>query len=215
METLNEPKFYQPSKNITDNANVKDYDSLYKFSVENREAFWAEQAEQLKWYRKWDRVLDASNQPYYKWFSGGKINIIDNAIDRHQLTAVRNKLAIIWEGEPGDVRTFSYHALNREVCQFANILKSMGVKKGDVVTIYMPQIPEQIFAMLACAKIGAIHSVVYGGFSSEALAERINSANSRVVVTADGGYRRGKKVEIKSGMRYQPSRSCSWNSMTP
>ena len=114
------------------------------------------------------------------------------------LHETRNKLALIWEGEPGDLRTFSYHALNREVCQFANVLKSMGVKKGDVVTIYMPQIPEQIFAMLACAKIGAAHSVVYGGFSHEALADRINDANSRVVITADGGYRRGKIVELKS-----------------
>ncbi len=198
MEQANESKFYYPSQKVIDNANVKDYDAIYKYSIENREAFWAEQADYLHWYRKWDQVLDASCPPYFKWFKGGKINIIDNAIDRHQLTSVRNKLAIIWEGEPGDLRTYSYHALNREVCQFANVLKSMGVKKGDVVTIYMPQIPEQIFAMLACAKIGAVHSVVYGGFSSEALAERINSANSRVVVTADGGYRRGKITELKS-----------------
>ena len=198
MEQANGNNFYYPSDKVKELANVKDYEKLYKYSIENREAFWAEQAEELHWFKKWDKVLDDGCPPYYKWFKGGKINIIDNAIDRHQLTAVRNKLAIIWEGEPGDLRTYSYHALNREVCQFANILKSMGVKKGDVVTIYMPQIPEQIFAMLACAKIGAIHSVVYGGFSSEALAERINSANSRVVVTADGGYRRGKIVELKS-----------------
>jgi acetyl-CoA synthetase len=191
-------KFYYPSQDIIVNANVKDYDNLYKYSIEHREEFWAEQAGKLSWYKKWDKVLDKSNPPFYKWFEGGKTNIILNAIDRHLQTATRNKLAIIWEGEPGEVRTFSYHGLNREVCEFANILKSMGVKKGEVVTIYMPQIPEQLLAMLACAKIGAVHCVVYGGFSSEALADRINDANSRVVITADGGYRRGKVVEMKS-----------------
>jgi acetyl-CoA synthetase len=198
MEETGNGKFYYPSQSVIDNANVPEYEEMYRYSIEKREEFWAEQAEKLLWFKKWDQVLDKSNAPFYKWFKGGKTNIIYNAIDRHQLTAVRNKIALIWEGEPGDVRTFSYHALNREVCQFANVLKSMGVKKGDVVTIYMPQIPEQIFAMLACAKIGAAHSVVYGGFSSEALSDRINDANSRVVVTADGGYRRGKIVEMKS-----------------
>jgi acetyl-CoA synthetase len=183
---------------LLENANITEYDNLYRFSVENREQFWEEQAGKLHWFRKWDKVLDDSDAPFYKWFAGGSTNIVYNALDRHQLTATRNKLALIWEGEPGDLRTFSYHALNREVCQFANVLKSMGVKRGDVVTIYMPQIPEQLFAMLACAKIGAAHSVVYGGFSHEALADRINDANSKVVITADGGYRRGKIVELKS-----------------
>lgn len=198
MVNPEENKMYHPSQEVIDQANVKEYDQLYKYSIENREEFWTEQAEKLSWYKKWDKVLDDSNPPFYKWFAGAKTNIVHNAIDRHQHTEVRNKIALIWEGEPGDVRTFSYHALNREVCQFANILKSMGVKKGDVITIYMPQIPEQIFAMLGCAKIGAVHSVVYGGFSYEALADRINDANSRVVVTADGGFRRGKVVEMKS-----------------
>ena len=198
MTNPTENNLYLPSKEVIAKANVKEYDNLYAFSIENREQFWAEQAEHLGWYQKWDKVLDASKPPFFKWFCGAKTNIVHNAIDRHQHTEVRNKLALIWEGEPGDVRSFSYHALNREVSQFANILKSMGVKKGDVVTIYMPQIPEQIFAMLACAKIGAIHSVVYGGFSHEALADRINDANSHVVITADGGFRRGKVVEMKS-----------------
>jgi len=189
---------YYPPETILQHANVTEYEKAYQFSVKNRESFWAQQAETLHWFEKWDKVLDSSNPPFYKWFTGGRTNIVYNALDRHQQTATRNKLALIWEGEPGDVRTFSYHALNREVNQFANILKSMGVNKGDVVTIYMPQIPEQIFAMLACAKIGAAHSVVYGGFSHEALADRINDANSRVVITADGGYRRGKIVELKS-----------------
>jgi len=195
---MTDEKIYLPSQKVIDNANVKEYDNLYKYSIEHREEFWAEQAESLNWYKKWDKVLDKSDAPFYKWFVGAKTNIILNAIDRHLSTPARNKLAIIWEGEKGDVRTFSYFALNREVSEFANILKSMGVKKGDVVTIYMPQIPEQLFAMLACAKIGALHSVVYGGFSSEALADRINDANSRVVITADGGFRRGKVTELKS-----------------
>jgi len=198
MENSEEKKIFHPSQEVLDQANVQEYDQMYWYSIDQPEAFWAEQADQLSWYKKWDKVLDKSNPPFFKWFDGAKTNIILNAIDRHLLSATRNKLALIWEGEPGDSKTFSYHALNREVCQFANILKSMGVKKGDVVTIYMPQIPEQLFAMLACAKIGAAHSVVYGGFSHEALADRINDANSRVVVTADGGYRRGKVVEMKS-----------------
>ncbi|MFZ0389953.1 MAG: acetate--CoA ligase [Calditrichia bacterium] len=191
-------ELYYPAESIVKNANVKDYDSLYRHSVTNREQFWAEQAEELDWYQKWDKVLDSENAPYYKWFTGGKINIVQNAIDRHLKTWRRNKLALIWEGEPGDLRTFSYHALNREVSKFSNVLKSMGVQKGDIVTIYMPQIPELAIAMLACAKIGAAHSVVYGGFSVEALAERIEDAGSRVLVTADGGWRRGKVTDLKA-----------------
>ncbi len=189
---------YYPSKEVVENATIKDYDSLYKESIENREAFWAREAENLEWFKKWDQVLDDSHKPFYQWFVGGKINIVHNAIDRHIKTWRRNKLALIWEGEPGDFRTFSYHALDREVSKFANILRSMGVKKGDIVTIYMPQIPELMFSMLACAKIGAIHSVVYGGFSVEALAERIADAKSRVLVTADGGWRRGKINNLKA-----------------
>jgi acetyl-CoA synthetase len=189
---------YYPSKEVIDQANIKDYDKLYKYSIENREQFWAEEAENLEWFKKWDKVLDDSEKPFYKWYVGGKINIVHNAIDRHLKTWRRNKLALIWEGEPGDFRTFSYHALDREVRKFANILHSMGVKKGDIVTIYMPQIPELMFAMLACAKIGAVHSVVYGGFSVEALAERIADARSKVLVTADGGWRRGKINDLKT-----------------
>jgi len=189
---------YYPPEEIVKNANINEYDKLYERSIKDREGFWAEQAEKLEWFKKWDKVLDDSNKPFYRWFVGGKFNIIHNAIDRHLKNWRRNKLALIWEGEPGDVRTFSYHALNREVSKFANILKSMGVKKGEIVTIYMPQIPELAIAMLACAKIGAAHSVVYGGFSVEALADRIQDAESRVLVTADGGFRRGKHTDLKS-----------------
>ena len=192
-----EGEVFYPSKEVIKNAIIKDYDKLYKSSIENREEFWAKEAKTLGWYRKWDKVLDDSNKPFYKWFVGAKTNIVHNAIDRHLKTWRKNKLAFIWEGEPGDVKTFSYHALNREVSKFASVLKSMGVKKGDVVTIYMPQIPELPMAMLACAKIGAIHSVVYGGFSAEALSGRIEDAKSRVVITADGGWRRGQIVELK------------------
>lgn len=190
-------EIYNPPQTIIDGATVKEYDELYKYSIENREQFWADQAENLDWYKKWDKVLDDSDAPFYKWFVGAKTNIIHNAIDRHQKTANRNKLALLWEGEDGEVKPYTYHALNREVSEFANIIKSMGVKKGDIVTIYMPQIPELIFAMLACAKIGAAHSVVYGGFSSDALLERINDAKSRVIITADGGFRRGKATKLK------------------
>ncbi len=192
-----EGEVFYPAEEIVQNANVQDYDTLYQYSIDDPESFWAEKASELEWYRHWDKVLDDSKAPFYKWFVGAKTNIIQNAIDRHLTTWRRNKLALIWEGEPGDVRTFSYHALDREVSKMANILKSMGVQKGDIVTIYMPRIPETFFAMLACAKIGAGHSVVYGGFSVEALAERIEDAQSRVLVTADGGWLRGKIIELK------------------
>jgi len=188
---------YHPSAEIVSEAYIQDYASMYERSIENPEEFWADQAAELDWYEKWEQVLDDSNPPFFKWFVGGKTNIIQNALDRHVKTYRKNKLALIWEGEPGDVRTFSYYALNREVCKFANLLRSLGVNKGDIVTIYLPRIPEQVIAMLACAKIGAPHSVVYGGFSVEALAERIEDAESRILITADGGWLRGKIVHLK------------------
>jgi len=193
-----EGEVYFPAPGMVAQANVQEYEKLYQSSIDDPESFWAERAEELEWYQKWDKVLDESQAPFFKWFVGGKTNIVHNAIDRHMKTWRKNKLALIWEGEPGDKRTFSFHALNREVSKFANVLRSMGVKKGDIVTIYMPRIPEQIIAMLACAKIGAAHSVVYGGFSVEALAERIEDAKSRVLITADGGWLRGKIVELKN-----------------
>ena len=188
---------YYPSDEVVRGAHVKEYEQLYKRSLEDPEGFWASIAEELEWYQKWDKVLDAGDKPFYKWFVGGKTNIIHNALDRHMKTSRRNKLALIWVGEPGDSRTFSYFALNRLVSKFASMLKGMGVKKGDIVTIYLPRIPEQMIAMLACAKIGAPHSVVYGGFSVEALAERIEDAQSRILITADGGWLRGKIVQLK------------------
>jgi acetyl-CoA synthetase len=192
-----EGEIYNPSAEVVAAAYIQEYESMYQRSLEDPEGFWGEMAEELEWYQKWDQVLDDSNSPFYKWFVGGKTNIIHNALDRHMATSRKNKLALIWEGEPGDVRTFSYFALNREVCKFASLLRGMGVQKGDIVTIYLPRIPEQVIAMLACAKIGAPHSVVYGGFSVEALADRIDDAQSRVLITADGGWLRGKIVKLK------------------
>ncbi|MEJ2511510.1 MAG: acetate--CoA ligase [Anaerolineales bacterium] len=188
---------YKPSSEIVQQANVSEYENLHKFSIDNNEEFWAERAREFEWYKPWEKVLDDSNKPFFKWFVGGQVNIVHNALERHLSTYRRNKLALIWEGEPGDKRTFSYFSLNREVNKFANVLRSMGAKKGDIVTIYLPRIPEQVIAMLACAKIGAIHSVVYGGFSVEALAERIQDAQSKILITADGGWLRGKIVELK------------------
>ena len=188
---------YAPSAEVIAQANVTDPEAARKEASRDIEAYWGKRAEELTWFKKWDRVLDDSNKPFFKWFVGGKTNIVANAIDRHVRSWRRNKLALVWESEKGEVRTFSYHALGREVCKFANVLKSMGVNKGDRVTIYMPRIPETVIAMLATAKIGAVHSVVYGGFSVEALHGRIEDSESKVIVTADGGNMNGKIVELK------------------
>jgi acetyl-CoA synthetase len=190
-------EWYYPSEEIVKNANAPDYEALYNEAKADPEAFWAKQAENLDWFQKWDKVLDKSSAPFYKWFVGAKTNIAHNALDRHVKTHRRNKLAIIWEGEPGDRREFSYWRVWREVNKFANVLKSLGVKKGDRVTIYMGRIPELVFAMVACAKIGAVHSVVFGGFSAQALADRIEDAQSKVLITCDGAWLRGKIVRLK------------------
>jgi acetyl-CoA synthetase len=190
-------EFYDPSMDIIQQAIIKDPEELSKRADQDLLGFWAEQARELDWFSPWQKVLDDSNPPFYKWFVGGKTNIAYNCLDRHVNTWRRNKLALIWEGEKGDSRTFSYHALNREVCMFANVLRSMGVKKGDRVTIYMGRIPELPIAMLACAKIGAVHSVVYGGFSVESLHGRIEDSQSNVVITCDGSFMNGKIIELK------------------
>ena len=190
-------EWYYPAEDIVEQANVPDYEAVYQESMDDLEGFWAKRAETLDWYEKWDKVLDDSNAPFYKWFTGGKTNIVLNALDRHVKTWRRNKLAIIWEGEPGDKVTMSYWRLWKEVNKFANVLRSMGVKKGDTVTIYMGRVPEIVIAMLACAKVGAPHSVVYGGFSEQALASRIDDAQSRVLITCDGAWLRGKTVNLK------------------
>ena len=175
-----EHEVYKPIAEIREQATVQDVEGLYQRSVEDLSGFWAEQAGELEWAAPWEKVLEEKDAPFYRWFVGGKTNIISNALDRHLKTWRRNKLALIWEGEPGDRRTYSYHALARQVNRFANVLKSLGVKRGDRVTIYMGRVPELIIAMLATVKLGAMHSVVYGGFSTEALADRIEDAESRV-----------------------------------
>jgi acetyl-CoA synthetase len=189
--------WYYPSEEIARNAHVPDYEALYKEAMSDLEGFWATQAQNLDWFEPWQQVLDRSNAPFFKWFVGAKTNIAHNALDRHVKTWRRNKLALIWEGEPGEHRTFSYWRLWKETNKFANVLKSMGVKKGDRVTIYMGRVPELVIAMVACAKIGAIHSVIYGGFSEQALIDRIEDAQSRVLITADGAWLRGNIVKLK------------------
>jgi len=191
---------FYPAADVIAQANIQDYEAQMKRAGEDLAGFWADCADELEWYQKWDTVLDESGKPFYKWFVGAKTNIVHNALDRHQKTWRRNKLALVWEGEPGDMRSYSYHALGREVCKFANVLRGLGVTKGDRVTIYMGRIPEIWIAMLACAKIGAIHSVVYGGFSVDALQGRIEDSQSRVAITADGGWMNGKIVELKKTM---------------
>jgi acetyl-CoA synthetase len=188
---------FYPSVEVLSQAGLQDWDKTAAFAEKDLEGFWAKEAEELEWYRKWDQVLDESQKPFYKWFVGAQVNIVHNCLDRHMKTWRKNKLALIWVGEQGDVRTYSYYALNREVCQFASVLRAMGINKGDRVTIYMPRIPEIVIAMLACAKVGAIHSVVYGGFSVDSLQGRIEDSHSKVVLTADGGYMNGKTVELK------------------
>ncbi|CAG0947954.1 hypothetical protein ANRL1_04751, partial [Anaerolineae bacterium] len=188
---------FYPSQETVDQAIIKDRSQLQLAAEQDYEGFWADRASELHWFRKWEKVLDDSNKPFFKWFTGGITNIAYNCLDVHTKTARRNKLALIWEGEDGSSRTYSYYALHRETCKFANVLKSMGIKKGDRVTIYMGRIPELMIAMLACARVGAIHSVVYGGFSVEALHERLEDSQSKVLIVADGSFQRGKIVPLK------------------
>jgi acetyl-CoA synthetase len=194
-DLLHEDRHFPPPTEFQAQANAKD-PAIYERARENPEAFWASEAENLHWFRKWDKVMEGGF-PHAKWFVGGKINIAYNCLDVHLKTARRNKAALIWEGEPGDRRTLTYLQLHREVCKFANGLKSLGVKKGDRVAIYLPMIPEAVIAMLACARIGAIHSIVFGGFSPDALADRINDSQCVLLITADGGWRRGNIVSLK------------------
>ena len=193
---LQEERIFPPPADFVAKANLSDPD-IYAKAAADPEGFWAGLAEELDWFQKWDTVLDWSDAPFAKWFIGGKLNVSYNCIDRHVKNGRRNKAAIVWEGEPGDWKVYTYGDLLREVCQFANGLKSLGVQKGDRVTIYLPMTPELPIAMLACARIGAPHSVVFGGFSAESLRDRINDSESKILITADGGYRRGGIVPLK------------------
>jgi acetyl-CoA synthetase len=178
-------------------ASLEQYHELCEQAKADPAGFWAELAEkELHWFEKWEQTLDWQ-PPHAQWFVGGKINISYNCLDRHLTTERRDKPALIWEGEPGDTVTLTYAELHREVCKMANVFKSFGVQKGDRVGIYMPMIPEAAIAMLACARIGAPHSVVFGGFSAEALKTRLIDAEAKLVITADGGFRKDKVVSLK------------------
>ena len=192
---LHEDRRFAPSEAFRARAIVSDPE-IYRRAEEDREAYWAEWAKELEWFEPWKTVL-RWKPPHAEWFVGGKLNAAYNCLDRHVEAGRADQPAIIWEGEPGDARTLTYRELLGEVCRFANALKGLGVEKGDRVTIYLPMIPEAVVAMLACARIGAIHSVVFGGFSPESLADRNNDAKAKVLVTADGGWRRGMVVPLK------------------
>jgi len=195
-------QIFEPPDAIKLRADIKsleEYKKLYEKSIKDPEGFWGELADQLHWYKKWDKVLEGDfSKPEIKWFSGGKVNASYNCLDRHLNNWRSNKVALIWQGEPlEENRIFTYQQLHYHVCKFANVLKKFGVKKGDRVSIYLPMIPELPIAMLACARIGAIHSVVFGGFSAEALRDRINDCGSKILITADGYYRNGRIVQNK------------------
>ena len=200
---LQEERVFPPPESFSERAHITSMAELERLRAEaaaDPEAFWARMAEtELHWFKTWDTVLKW-DPPHAEWFGGGKINISYNCLDRHLTTWRRNKAALIWEGEPGDVRTFTYQQLHTEVCKIANVLKHANIKRGDRVALYMPLIPELAIAMLACARIGATHSVVFGGFSSSALIDRINDASCKLVVTADGGWRRGNEVKLKTAV---------------
>jgi acetyl-CoA synthetase len=196
---LNESRVFPPPAEFSANAYVKsfeEYEKIYADAAADPEGFWAKQAEELHWFWKWDTVLEW-NEPFAKWFNGGKINISYNCLDRHLETWRKNKAAFIWEGEPGEVRTLTYLQLHRQVCKFANVLKKLGVATGDRVALYMPLVPELAIAMLACARIGATHTVIFGGFSADAIRDRVNDGQVKVIVTADGGFRRGSELKLK------------------
>ncbi|MCH8822289.1 MAG: acetate--CoA ligase [Planctomycetes bacterium] len=207
---LKEDRVFEPAANFSESVggayinSLDQYHQLHKQSIEDPQGFWATIAEELDWSTKWSKVLEW-NLPDAKWFVGGKTNICHNCIDRQINSGHGDQLALIWEGEPmpegkPEVRNFSYNDLKREVCKFANVLKDQGVTKGDIVTIYMGMVPELTIAMLACARIGAVHSIIFGGFSAQAIVDRVVDANSKTIITCDGGYRRGKVVPLKDNV---------------
>lgn len=196
---LNEHRIFAPPAEFAEKAHIKslgEYEALYREAAADPEAFWAKQAENLDWFEKWHTVLEW-NEPFAKWFVGGKLNISHNCLDRHLNTDRRNKTAFVWEGEPGEKRRLTYAELHREVCRFANVMKSLGIATGDRVALYMPLVPELAIAMLACTRIGATHTVIFGGFSADAISDRVNDCGCKLIVTADGGYRRGKEIKLK------------------
>ena len=197
--TLQETRIFPPPPEFSANAHIKsfaEYEQIYAQAAENPEEFWASAAENLHWFKKWDTVLKWT-EPHAEWFVGGKINASYNCLDRHLENHRKNKAAIIWEGEPGETRTLTYQQLHRQVCKFANVLKKVGIKTGDRIALYMPLVPELAIAMLACARIGATHTVIFGGFSADAIRDRVNDGECKLIVTADGGFRRGAEIRLK------------------
>src|SRR3954453_3351491 len=199
---LVEKRVFKPAPNFSIKARIKSlaqYRRMYRESIRQPTKFWTREAKELVWRAPWKKVLEWK-PPFAKWFVAGKLNVSENCLDRHLSGSRRNKAAIIWVGEPGDKRTLTYQQLHREVCRFANVLKRNEIKKGDRVIIYLPNIPEAAIAMLACARIGAVHSVVFGGFSSESIRDRIADSKASLIVTCDGGYRRGSIVPLKKNV---------------
>src|SRR6266853_4370054 len=202
QSTLKEQRVFEPPSEFSSRAHIKsmaDYERLYEEADRDPETFWANIARELDWFEPWNKVLEW-NVPWAKWFVGGKTNISHNCLDRHVTTWRRNKAAIIWEGEPGEIRTLTYQQLLTEVSKFANVLKALGIQKGDTVAIYMGMTPELPIAMLACARIRAAHSVVFGGFSANALVDRITDAQAVAVITQDGAFRRGSEILLKQAV---------------
>jgi acetyl-CoA synthetase len=198
--TLRENRVFPPPAEFSAKAHIKsleEYEELYKRSIEDPETFWAEAAGELDWFKKWDRVIDGQF-PKVQWFAGGKLNLSYNCVDRHALSVRHGKTALIWEGEPGEVRTLTYADLHVEVQKFASALKSLGIKKGDRVAVYMGMTPELAIALLACARIGAVHSVIFGGFAAHAISDRVNDSECVAILTQDGSYRRGTEIKLKA-----------------
>ncbi len=200
---MTETRKYPPIKDFQERAYIKDmteYQKMYKCSIENPEDFWGEIADkEIHWFKKWDKVL-SWDPPFAKWFEGGKLNVSYNCLDRHLNTWRKNKAALIWESEHGISRIYTYQQLHREVCKFANVLINHGIKKGDRVCIYLPMVPELVISMLACTRIGAVHSIVFGGFSAESLRDRINDMDANLLITSDGSFRRGKRIPLKANV---------------
>ncbi len=202
VNVMKEERLFPPPQAFAARARIcslEQYEKMWKEAAEDIEAFWGKMANELHWFEPFHKVLEW-NEPFAKWFVGGKTNVSYNCLDAHLDSPRRNKAALIWEGEPGDVRVYTYEMLHREVCKAANMLKKLGIGKGDVVALYMPMVPELAIAMLACARIGAVHSVVFGGFAAEAIADRNNDAKAKLIITADASWRRGKQIPLKANV---------------
>jgi len=207
---MSEDKLFKPSDDVVKNANVQDYEKVYEEALKDPVKFWVQAAEELTWHKKWTKAFDDSNKPFYSWFVGGKCNIFTNALEVHQKSDKKNKTAILWEGEDGKKRSLTFKEVYDEVNKFAGVLKDYGIKKGDRVAVYMPNIPETAVVMLACLKLGAIHSVVYAGFSAQALRKRVVDAKAKIVVTVDGTFRRGKVIKLKEVVDEALSEECDF-----